>query len=267
MRTFFGKSGLFIKVWLVAALLISISSCASQKEISYLQGIPSGYSEVVNDSYEVRIKPDDLIAIMVNSRDAELAQMFNLPMVSYQTGTRVTGQNTVLAYLVNYQGYIDFPQLGELHVAGLTRDELIKLIKNELIDRGLINDPVVTVQFQNFQVSVVGEVTRPGSFQITSDRISIFDALSMAGDMTIFGQRANVKVIREENGVRTISEVDLRGADILSSPYYYLQQNDVVYVEPNKVRAGQSEINSNRTVGTYASILSVLISIASLFVD
>lgn len=252
------------KLWLVATLALLISSCASQKEISYLQGSIEGYSKAIDKPYEVRIKPDDLIAIMVNSRDGELALMFNLPMVSYNVGTRTTGQNVSLSYLVTPDGTIDFPQLGTLHIAGMTRSELAKYIKNELITRGLVNDPVVTIQYQNYQVSVIGEVTRPGNFSLTSDRITIFDALSLAGDMTIYGQRGNVKVIREENGIRTVSEVDLRSIDILESPFYYLQQNDVIYVEPNRVRAGQSEINSNRTLGTYASVLSVLLTLVAL---
>lgn len=252
------------RLWFLATFMLLISSCASQKEISYLQGPIEDYSKVIDVPYEVKIKPDDLIAIMVNSRDAELAQMFNLPMVNYQTGTRVTGQNTCLPYLVTPDGYIDFPELGMLHVVGMTRSELAAYIKNELISRGLINDPVVTIQYQNYQVSVIGEVSKPGSFSLSSDRITIFDALSMAGDMSIYGRRDNVKVIREEDGVRFISEVDLRSIDILNSPFYYLQQNDVVYVEPNKVRAGQSEINSNRTLGTYASVLSVLLTLVAL---
>ncbi len=245
-------------------LILLLSSCASQKDISYLQDLPEGYSKKITDPYEVQIKPNDMISIMVNSRDADLAQMFNLPMVSYQTGTKTTGQNTVLTYLVDTNGDIDFPQLGTLHVAGMTRSELTKEIKKRLIDGGLVNDPIVTILFQNFQISVVGEVTRPGNFQTTTDRVTIFDAISLAGDLTIYGLRDNVRIIREENGVRSVGTVDLRSADILESPYYYLQQNDVVYVEPNRARAGQREINSNRTVGTYASILSVLISIVSL---
>lgn len=254
-----------VKAWLSAVVALLVVSCASQQDISYLQGAQDGAAQMIQSPYKVTIKPDDQIAIMVNSRDSELAQMFNLPMTSYQTGTKTTGQNMVLAYLVDPEGNIDFPQLGVIKVAGFTRSDLAKYIKEELISRGLVNDPVVTIQFQNYQVSVIGEVARPGSFSITSDRITIFDALSLAGDMTIYGQRDNVKVIREDDGQRVISIVDLRSADILDSPYYYLQQNDVVYVEPNKARAGQSEINSNRTLGTYASILSVLISIASLF--
>ncbi len=253
-----------IKLLLLTAVVAILSSCASQKDIVYLQDIPEDYKYTISEDYESRIKPDDLIAIMINSRDVDLAQMFNLPMVSYQVGTTRTGQNTVLSYLVDSAGDIDFPQLGVLHIAGMTRSELAKYIKGLLIERGLVNDPIVTIQFQNYQVSVMGEVTRPGSFNINSDRVTIFDALSMAGDMTIYGKRDNVKIIREENGERMIATVDLRKADILTSPYYYLQQNDVVYVEPNRARAGQREINNNRSIGTYASIISVLISLTYL---
>ncbi len=249
---------------LLTFVSIVLCSCTSGKEISYLQGIPESFEQTINESYEIKIQPDDLISIMVNSRDHELAQMFNMPMVSYQMDTKVTGQNMVLGYLVTQEGTIDFPQLGVLHVGGMTRNELTKYIKNELITKGYVTDPVVTVQFKNFQVSVLGEVSKPGTFDISSDRITIFDALSRAGDMTVYGVRDQVKLIREENGKRTISVVDLRGDAILYSPFYYLQQNDVVYVEPNDAKAGQSKINSNRTIATYASILSVLLSALSL---
>jgi polysaccharide export outer membrane protein len=130
----------------------------------------------------------------------------------------------------------------------------------------LVNDAVVTVQFLNFKVSVMGEVVRPGTFEVDSDRITLLDALSLAGDMTIYGRRDNVRVIREENGERTVAIVDLRSRNLMNSPYYYLKQNDIVYVEPNKARAGQREINQNRSVSTFASILSVLASLASLAV-
>lgn len=146
----------------------------------------------------------------------------------------------------------------------MTRAELTKYIKSQLIEKGLVKDPIVTIQFLNFKVSVLGEVNRPGIFEITSDRITLLDALSLAGDLTIYGQRENIKVVREENGERVVVSLDLRNKDLLSSPYYYLQQNDVVYVEPNKVKAGQREINQNRTIGTFASILSVMVSLAVL---
>lgn len=250
--------------WVIVLFLLT--GCASQKQISYLQNIPVGYQTKINQDYEINIHPDDLLSIMVNSKDLELVQMFNLPMVSYQiTSSGYSGgQNRVLGYLVDKDGYIDFPQLGSIKVQGMTRSALTGYIKEQLISKGFVNDPIVTVQFLNFKVSVMGEVTRPGTFDVTSDRITLFDALSRAGDLTIYGKRENVKVIREENGERMVATLDLRNDEILTSPYYYLRQNDIVYVEPNNARAGQREINQNRTIGTFASIVSVLISLSVL---
>lgn len=256
-----------LKKWgCIAFVLCILTGCASQKQISYLQNVPENYRQKVMQDYDIRIHTDDLLSIMVNSKDLELVQMFNLPMVSYQIGNAgySEGQNRVLGYLVDKEGNIDFPQLGSIKVQGMTRSELTQYIKEQLIGKGLVKDPIITIQFLNYKVSVIGEVTRPGTFDITSDRITLLDALSRAGDLTIFGRRDNVKVIREENGERIVATLDLRSDDIFDSPYYYLRQNDVVYVEPNKVKAGQREINQNRSIGTFASIVSVLISIAVL---
>ncbi|MFI3266496.1 MAG: polysaccharide biosynthesis/export family protein [Rikenellaceae bacterium] len=243
-----------------AVILLMVSSCASQKDLLYFQNIPDGYTqEIDHNSYEVKIQPDDLISIMVTCHDPELAQMFNIQATGVDAAN-----SSMLGYLVSKDGYINFPYLGDLKVAGMTRPELTDYLRGELKSRGYINDPTVRVQFMNFQVSVMGEVTSPGTFSIVSDRVTIFDALSLAGDMTIYGKRDNVKIIREENGIRTVSIIDMRDDKILNSPYYYLQQNDVVYVEPNKARMGQSEINQNRTIATYTSILSVLLAVVAI---
>lgn len=218
----------------------------------------------IEQKYEVIIHGDDLLAIMVNSRDPELALPFNMPMVSYQLGSNTGGQQRVLGYLVDTNGNIDFPILGEIHVEGLTRMQLTELIKNKLIEGDLIKDPIVTVQFLNFKISVMGEVGRPGSFTISGDRITLLEALSMAGDLTIYGRRDRVGVIRENNGKRTILFHDLRSADIFNSPCYYLQQNDIVYVEPNKAKSGQSSINQNNSIGVWVSVISLLTTIAVL---
>lgn len=242
-------------------------SCASQKEIVYLQDVSSKEEIFAAQASDIRINTDDLLSIMVNSKDPELVQMLNMPMVAHQI-SNVSGyaatQQRVLGYLVDKSGNIEFPQLGKLYVKGLTRFELSDLVKRQLISKGLVNDPIVTVQFLNFKISVIGEVQRPGSYDVVSDRITIFDALSRAGDLTIYGRRDNVKIIREENGQKTVAMVDLRSKEIFNSPYYYLQQNDVVYVEPNKAKAGQREINQNRSISTFSSIVSVLISLAVL---
>jgi polysaccharide export outer membrane protein len=238
--------------------------CTSQKQVVYLQDLPAAYSDTSNPNYEPHIQPDDMISIIVNSRNPELVQMFNLPLVTNYVGGTQAQQNRVLGYSVDREGCIDFPQLGSIHLGGMTRNEVKKFIQQELIDKGLVGDPVVTVQFLNFKVSVLGEVAKPGSFEVTGDRITLLDAISRAGDLTIYGKRDNVKVIREAGGERSVATLDLRSKDIFSSPYYYLSQNDVVYVEPNKAKAGQREINQNRTIGTFASIVSVLISLAVL---
>lgn len=247
-------------------VVVLCTSCASSKKVVYLQDVVPLKQQEIEQKYEVYIHNDDLLAIMVNSKNPELALPFNMPMVSYQLGSQSAPQQRVLGYLVDTNGDIDFPILGKLHVAGLTRLQLTDLIKQRLIDEDLIKDPIVTVQFLNYKVSVMGEVNRPGSFNISGDRITLLEALSMAGDLTIYGRRDRVAVIREKDGKRTILMHDLRSSDIFNSPCYYLQQNDIVYVEPNKSKAGQSEINQNKSVGVWLSAASILVSIASLIV-
>ena len=247
-------------------VVVLCTSCASSKKVVYLQDVVPLKQQDIEQKYEVYIHNDDLLAIMVNSKNPELALPFNRPMVTYQLGSESGGQQRVLGYLVDTNGDIDFPILGKLHVAGLTRLQLTDMIKQRLIDEDLIKDPIVTVQFLNYKVSVMGEVNRPGSFNISGDRITLLEALSMAGDLTIYGRRDRVAVIREKDGKRTILMHDLRSSDIFNSPCYYLQQNDIVYVEPNKAKAGQSEINQNKSVGVWLSAASILVSIASLIV-
>lgn len=249
-------------------LIFIAGSCASPEKVLYLQDVDQYKQQEIDEVYEVRIHKDDLLAIMVNSKNPELALPFNMPMVTYQLGTNMgaAGQQRVLGYLVDSEGNIDFPILGKLRVDGLTRLQLTELIKNKLIEEDLIRDPIVTVQMLNFKISVMGEVARPGSFTITSDRVTLLEALSMAGDLTIYGKRDRVAVIREVEGKRTILYHDLRSADLFRSPCYYLQQNDIVYVEPNRAKIGQSEINQNNSVGVWLSALSVLTSIVSIII-
>ena len=247
-------------------MVVLIAACSAPKEVLYLQDISLIKEEAIDKSYEVIIHKDDLLAIIVNSKDPELALPFNMPLVSYQIGGQNVSQQRLVGYLVNQDGNIDFPILGEIHVEGLTRMQVTELIKKRLIEEELIKDPIVTVQFLNFKVSVIGEVGRPGTFDISGDRITLLEALSMAGDLTIYGRRDRVAVIREKDGKRSILYHDLRSSDIFQSPCYYLQQNDIVYVEPNNAKTGQSRINSNNSVGVWLSGVSVLASITSLLV-
>lgn len=247
-------------------LLFLITGCASPEKVLYLQDVDNFKQQEIEAAYEVVIHKDDLLSIMVNSREPELAMPFNMPVVTYQLGTNMgaPGQQRVLGYLVDSEGFIDFPILGKLNVDGFTRLKLTELIKKRLIEEDLIKDPIVTVQLLNYKISVMGEVARPGSFSITSDRVTLLEALSMAGDLTIYGKRDRVAVIRENEGKRTILYHDLRSADIFLSPCYYLQQNDIVYVEPNKTKIGQSEINQNNSVGVWLSAVSVLASVVTI---
>lgn len=253
---------------MLMCVVVLCTSCASSKKVVYLQDVVPLKQQDIEQKYEVYVHNDDLLAIMVNSKNPELALPFNMPMVSYQLGSGSTnsGSQRVLGYLVDGNGDIDFPILGKLHVAGPTRMQLTEMIKQRLIEGDLIKDPIVTVQFLNYKVSVMGEVNRPGSFNISGDRITLLEALSMAGDLTIYGRRDRVAVIREKDGKRTILMHDLRSSDIFNSPCYYLQQNDIVYVEPNKAKAEQTDINQNKSLGVWFGAISALVSIASLIV-
>lgn len=251
-------------------LLISFCACNTSKKILYLQDVSVNQTDTItNNNAIIRIQPNDMISIVVSSKDAELAVLFNLTRIAYSSGVTELGSannNQISGYVVDDDGNIDFPVLGSIHVKGLTRRELSVLIKEKLINDNLLKDPVVSVDFLNLSVSVLGEVKSPGKFLLNKDQVSLMEVLSMAGDLTIFGKRDNVLVIREKDGKRTIYSVDLKSADVFSSPAYYLQQNDVVYVQPNNVRAGQSTINENnvKSVSLWVSVASFLTSVTIL---
>ena len=210
----------------------------------------------------------------MNSRDPQLTDLFNLPYVSRQLGQSLRTGNVstgfaqgVSGYTVNADGDIDFPVIGKIHVAGMKREEIAEHIKNELVTRDLVKDPVVTVEFMNLCVSVLGEVNNPGRFSIDRDCLTLLDAISMAGDLTIYGNRYKVLVLREEGGVQRVYGINLtQGEHVYSSPAYYLRQNDVVYVEPNDVKARQSTVNGNnvRSTSFWISLASLLTSIGIL---
>lgn len=256
-----------IEFFLVSFLLLLLSSCKTPKDVVYFQdaGNYKAYENV--KKYEVYIHQDDLLAIMVNSQATEAALPFNLPMASYYIGGDSYGQQRILGYLVDKDGTIDFPILGELHVEGLTRNQLRDLIKEKLKAGGFLKDPIVTINFLNFKISVQGEVNRPGSFNVIGERITLLEALSMAEDLTIYGRRDRVAVIREFKGKRTILYHDLSNTELFKSPCYYLQQNDIVYVEPNKRRIQQSNINQNNSVSIWLSIVSVLLTATSVIIN
>lgn len=259
----------------VAVMAMSFCSCNSSKDVLYFQDLKAGDSVAMAAiPVPVTVRPDDKISIVVNSRDPQLMALFNLPRVNKQmstvgqaSSTNVSNGQDVMGYTVDSRGEIDFPVLGKIKVEGKTREEIGAYIKNELITKNLVKDPVVTVEFMNLCVSVLGEVNSPGRYGIDRDKTTIIDALSMAGDLTINGNRNNVTVLRQDGDVQRVYAIDLTsGNDIYSSPAYYLQQNDVIYVEPNEMRARQSTVNGNtiRSASFWISITSLVMSIVVL---
>lgn len=256
------------KILLMAMLALALASCNTSKKIVYFQDIQVNRPEAITEARDITVQPKDQISILVSSKDPQLAALFNLPRVQYRVGDN-NMQNTngdVSGYTLDTEGYIDFPVLGRLYVAGMTKSEIASYIKKLLMDENLINDPVVTVEFMNLYYSILGEVNSPGKYMITKDQITLLEAISMAGDLTIYGKRDAVFVVREEDGQRVTHWVDLRTQDLFHSPVYYLKQNDVIYVQPNKVRAGQSTINENsvKSVSLWISIASFLSSLGVL---
>ncbi len=259
--------------FIIAAVML-LSSCNTSKRITYFQDIQDytdASAETTPPAPEIRLRPDDKISIIVNSKDPELTAMFNLPYTTRILGSTnenisSTNQGTS-GYIVKRDGSIDFPVLGSIPAAGKTRDELSAYVKNELISQGLVNDPVVTVEFMNLQFSVMGEVRTPGSYKITRDYVTILDALSLAGDLNINGKRENVLVLRPDSiGKLTAYTVDMRSfASVQNSPVYYIHQNDYIYVEPNKKKANESTVNANtvQSAAFWISVASFLASVAS----
>lgn len=247
-----------------------LSSCGSSREIVYFQDLQPGKSEItLPEAQAITVQPEDKITIVVNSRDPQLANLFNLPVMTRTVGQIGQGSGTsgISGYTVDAEGNIDFPVLGTVHVGGKTRMEIASAIKEQLIQHNLIKDPLVTVEFMNLTVTVMGEVNSPGRYSIDKDRVTLLDALGMAGDLTIYGKRENVLVMREEGGVQRVYGVNLcSGEQLYTSPVYYLRQNDVVYVEPNSMRARQSTVNGNnvRSTSFWLSLASFLTSIGIL---
>lgn len=254
----------------LCCLLAVLSSCNTSKEIVYFQDVQINKTEMIAPPKDITVQPKDQISIMVSSKDPELAALFNLTRVQYRVGNANLLNNNnngeISGYTLDDKGAIDFPVLGSLTVADMTRSQIAALVKQRLIEENLVNDPVVTVEFMNLSFSVLGEVKTPGKYNITKSYITLLEALSMAGDLTIYGKRDAIFVIREEKGERVTYWVDIRSSNLFNSPIYYLKQNDVVYVQPNKVRAGQSTLNENsvKSVGLWISIGSFLTSLGVL---
>lgn len=258
------------KTLLLLSMLVVVWSCAPIKNINYFQDTTNGTTNILAEPQAIKVQPDDKISIVVNSKDPMLMQLVNLVDANVRISGQSSSNSSVLGYTVNNEGNIEFPVLGTIHVAGMTREEIASLIKERLISEEIVKDPIVTVEFVNLTVAVMGEVANPGKYSIDKDKITILDALSMAGDMTIYGVRENVTVLRESDGKQITYKLNLLDAkNLLASPAYYLTQNDVVYVEPNGVRARQSTVNGNtvRSTSFWLSLASFLTTITILIVN
>ncbi len=231
-----------------------------------MQDFYAGAADKTVSLSEIRIQPKNKLSIIVNCQDERLSELFNLNVNTQRIGN---GNQRDYGYTVDSEGNINFPVLGEIHVQGLTREEVEKHITKELQSRDLVKEPVVIVDFLNLSVSVLGEVSSPGRYLIDKDDMTLLDAIALAGDLTINAKRENVRVMRRENGKEKVYEVNLCSADQLySSPVYYLKQNDVIYVEPTAVKARQSTANGNvlLTPSFWMSLASFLASMTFIFI-
>lgn len=243
--------------------LLSATSCGTPKNVAYFQDLNNNPDTVITlQNRVITVKPTDKIYIGVKSKDPQISQLFNLTGGTSSGATNMS--QDAYYYTVDSKGDIDFPVVGKIQVAGLTREEIAEKVKKSLVDASLVKDPTVTVGLSNLHYSMMGEVAKPGQYAIDEEKVTILDAISKAGDLTIQGKRNDVMVLRQENGHQKIYKIDLcSGRDIFSSPAYYLQQNDVVYVTPNDTKKRSSTLNGNtvQSTGFWMSISSLIVTI------
>lgn len=239
------------------ALAICITSCASRKDLAYLQNADTLVNTADSFSYEPTLKVDDLLSIIVSAETPEVTIPFNLPEIPGNTIGN-NNQNYLKTYLIDLNGFIEFPVIGSIKLAGLTRTAAVEKLKTAVAE--FIINPAINLRILNYKVTVIGEVARPGSFQLQSERITLLEALSMAGDLTIYGRRDNILIIRDFEGKKSFNRVDITSADFVNSQYFYLTQNDQIIVEPNKTKMNASAVGPNTSV--IISAISLLVSIS-----
>ena len=254
-------------IMLMAVLFMA--ACSSSKKVAYFQNIQSVDFDKSKGLYDARIMPKDLLTITVSTQNPEAAMPFNLSVSNTlnSTGQLSSGAGSLQTYLVDNDGNIDFPVVGKLHIQGLTKNQCQDLIVKSISPYlAKTEKPVVTVRMSSYHVTVLGEVAKPCVVPVTTEKMSVMEALAEAGDLTIYGKRDNVILIREsETGQKEYHSLNLNDANIFNSPYYYLQQNDIIYVEPNGVKAKNSGIGSSTTL--WFSFVSILTSVAALVVN
>ena len=252
-----------IYLFSLVILTIFIVGCTSQKKLSYFNQLNEGAADSINSKsnflHEAKIKSGDLLVITVTGSDPNSVAVFNLPIITYAApgSENFYGVQSQQPYTVETDGTINFPILGKLNLKGLSRSEAVEIITGRLTE--YVQNPIVNVKFLNFNVTVLGEVVKPGQYPINNERTTILDALGMAGDMTPFGRRENVLITREHNGKLQFARLNLNDVDVFNSPYYYIQQNDVIYVEPNNVRS-----ISSQNIPLFLSSISTLATLITL---
>ena len=243
----------------LATFMLLLVSCGSSKDISYFKNRETINQNAKGYLVDARIMPKDMLTITVSTITPEAAQPFNL--------VTPTTQTSLQTYLVDNEGKIKFPIIGEVKLGGLTKTEAEQLITKEISPYiNAAEKPVVTVRMSSFSISVLGEVNQPGTFTVSREKINVLEALARAGDLTIYGLRKNVTLIREDSfGVKSFYTIDLTDANVVNSPYYYLQQNDILYVQPNKIKAQNSSIGASTSI--WLSATGILMSLATLLIS
>lgn len=239
---------------ILIALMLLVASCGSKKKIVYLQGIENSKSYDSSVNYEAIIQPDDVLSIVVSADSPEVAAPFNLPGIA----SNETDYRGLKTYLVDNTGYIDYPLLGKVKLGGLTRTEANNKMVAAISE--YIKKPIVNLRIANYKIAVLGEVVKPNTYTIIGERVTLLEALSLAGDLTIYGKRNNILIIRDKEGKKTYTRVDITNADFLNSPFYYLSQNDVIFVEPNRTKINSSVIGPD--VYVLFSTISLLVTIS-----
>jgi polysaccharide export outer membrane protein len=255
--------------FVLLAMIMLVGGCSSSKQVAYFQNIDSISMAASRGLYDARIMPKDQLTITVLTTNPEASAPFNLA-VSNTIGTNgrlTTNTSSLQGYLVDNNGNINFPIIGTLHVAGKTKTECEEMIKEKVMPYLNTNEnPIVTVRMSSYRVTVIGEVGRPSVVPVSTEKMSIIEALASAGDLSIYGKRSNVLLIREDaTGEKHAVRINLNDASLFNSPYYYLQQNDIIYVEPNSVKSKNSAIGSSTTI--WFSFIGILTSVASLIVN
>lgn len=261
---------------LIAAVTVAVSSCKTPKDITYFQDLTPGTTANVAPAKEITAQPGDRVSIVVHSKDPLLVEQFNLPVYNARIGGATTssgrstsGNSSVSSYVIDNFGDIEFPVLGTLHIGDLTRQQIQSMIKEDLIARNLVKDPTVIVEFLDHSFTILGAVSSPGRITFNRDRLNLIEAIGMAGDLQLSGERQNVKIIRMVDGKETAYEVDLCDANsVYNSPVFYLQQNDVIYVEPNDTQKRNTTPNGNNplTPTFWMSLASFAMTIALIFI-